>query len=349
MKTTNSLPKYWVVQCNTSNPNWRKVIDYLKNVHGEKWGGDVDGGLYGYDGGSCFNGTNVFNNISYFQNSPVVLTIEEFVEMTEGFVLPEKWCIKRNKENDKIVTDFINNYSESKHCYLDYNPKNPYLHYTKGVSSNCKPWNNYTEITFEQFKKHVLKTEETMRTITHTQAQSIIDIACRELKYRLFELWGKDIVMKKSIGISDTYYQAMRKACTSEQNQLFDEIFGSDKPTFKIGDWVYAERRSDDDWRDDAKYIPTFQIKEFSNCGGYARPEAGKTTGIHVNGLRLATQEEIQKAKYIPEGTPCLVRDIDEESWKFAYSNGDGTFNTGISNYAWRQVKVLDMKDLPKF
>ena len=230
MKTKNSLPKYWVVQCNTSNPNWRKVIDYLKNVHGKRWEGVCETAYYGYDGGKGWYGTNTFNYISLFENNPTLLTIEQFVEMTEGFVLPEKWCIKRDKENDKIVTDFINNYSESTHCYLDYNPKNPYLHYTKGISSDDKPWDNYTEITFEQFKKHVLKTEETMknRTITWSQAQQIIDIACRPWKDELFTKWGREIVLKESTGISEEFYQAMRKACTSEQNQLFDEIFGKD-------------------------------------------------------------------------------------------------------------------------
>ena len=350
MKTTNSLPKYWVVQCNTSNPNWRKVIDYLKNVHGKRWEGVCETAYYGYDGGKGWYGTNTFNYISLFENNPTLLTIEQFVEMTEGFVLPEKWCIKRDKENDKIVTDFINNYSESNHCYLDYNRENPYLHYTKGISSSCKPWDNYTEITFEQFKKHVLKPEETMKTITHTQAQSIIDIACREWKERLFELWGKDIVMKKSIGISGTYYQAMRKACTSEQHQLFDEIFDKDVK-FKVGDWIVPLKPLEN-YQGHGRNNRAYQIYDVELLGVRTYNEIGEKDGngfILFDEIRPATEEEIQKAQYIPKGTPCLVRDNDGLSWKFAYSNGNGTFNAGINNFAWQQVKVLDLNNLPKY
>lgn len=340
MKTKNNLPKYWVVQCNTLNPNWIKVIDYLKNVHNEKWAGDRNGNYYGYDGNIFWKGTNVYNTISKFINTPVVLTIEEFVEMTEGFVLPEKWCIKRNKENDKIVTDFINNYSESTHCYLDYNQKNPYLHYTKGVSSNDKPWDNYTEITFEQFKKYVLKTEETMKTITHTQAQQIIDIACATWKERLFTKWGRKIVFKETIQISDNDYQEMRNACTSEQHQLFDEIFGSDKPTFKIGDWVY--------WSGNKPIIAQIVREATYDRDCWVLNEKTHNS-CHQDLLRPATKAEIQKAKYIPEGTPCLVRDSIHSNWELVYSLGDGTYKGELSNRERKQVQVLDINNLPKF
>jgi len=338
-ENTNSLPKYWVVKSDTTNSNWRKVIEYLNKTYNRDWTGEKHNSYYGYDGGYCFGGTNNYYDLYSFKNTPVVLTIEEFVEMTEGFVLPEKWCIKRDDKNDKIVTDFINNYSESTHCYLRYNPENPYLHYVKkSVSSNGQPWNNYTEITFEQFKKYVLKTKETMKTITHTQAQQIIDIACPKWKGTLSERWGRHIVLKQSIAITEESYQEMRKACTSEQNELFDEIFGKDEPKFKVGDWVMYEGSF--------KAGP-YQIKSFRS-DGVALDQNGEVREVKSQ-YRLATEEEIQKAKYIPKGTPCLVRDVDAESWKFAYSSGDGTFKTSTSNYAWRQVQVLDINNLPKY
>jgi hypothetical protein len=410
MKTTNNLPKYWVVQCNTRNPNWKKVINYLHKVHGEIWVGLTDGAYYGYDGGlSCWNGTNVYNNISEFRNSPVVLTIEEFVEMTEGNIIPE-YVECTESASDGFTVGRIYNFPNP----IDNQLNKRYIDILNGGMWTFKP------STKKAFDKQQQKPKETMKTITHTQAQQIIDIACSKWKNELFDHWGKNIVLKHNIVITDEEYQRMRKACTHEQHQLFDEIFGIEsnfkvgdwvyvidggsgakgandkvgqitnessnngllsselginisigenvwkvspraelrlatenelKPKFKIGDWVYAEKNNADDWRDDAKYIPTFQIKEMSNCGGYARPEAGKTTGIHVDNLRLATEEEIQKAISIPipKGTPCLVRDNDDFAWKFAYSSGDGRFETGANNFKWKQVKVLDMKDLPKF
>lgn len=73
-----------------------------------------------------------------------------------------------------------------------------------------------------------LNGSEKMRTITHGQAQLIIDIACSTWKETLYQKWGKDIVFKKDINITEEYYQGMRKACTPEQNTLFDTIFGKD-------------------------------------------------------------------------------------------------------------------------
>jgi len=71
--------------------------------------------------------------------------------------LPEKWGIKRDNINDKIVTDYINKEYRGYHSYFSYNPYCPYLHSKPGVSSHVTLYPDYTEITFEQFKKWVLK------------------------------------------------------------------------------------------------------------------------------------------------------------------------------------------------
>jgi hypothetical protein len=78
----NRLPQYWVVQCDTTNPNWKKVINYLYETHGEKWGGDCDGSYYGYDGSAGYGGTNTYGRLSSFLNNPTLLTIEQFIELT---------------------------------------------------------------------------------------------------------------------------------------------------------------------------------------------------------------------------------------------------------------------------
>lgn len=336
----NSLPKYWVVQCNTKNPNWRKVIDYLKNVHGEKWDGDVDGSYYGYDGSSCWNGTNVYNNISEFRNSPVVLTIEEFVEMTEKkveFAVGTYLVFLKNYGSSNIGD--IDEIIEDETIYTCYCAKEK----TTTKTPDYVKWFATKEQAVKFSKTLTNKQEETMKTITHTQAQQIIDIACRTWKERLFIQWGKAIVLKQSIGISDNDYQKMREACTSEQNQLFDEIFGKDKPKFKAGDWVYIGK-SGNIWNSIVQLT-----RDADRKFGHAITKQGDETWFCVEFIeRLATEEEIQKAKYIPKGTPCLVRD-NIGSWKFAYSNGDGRFTTGAGYGTWGQVQVLDINNLPKY
>jgi len=76
-----------------------------------------------------------------------------------------------------------------------------------------------------------------MKTTTYEQGQRIIDVACKDWKQKLFALWGKKIVLKQYIEITEKLYQIMRNACTPKQHTLFDDIFGNDIP-FKIGDWV---------------------------------------------------------------------------------------------------------------
>lgn len=71
---------------------------------------------------------------------------------------------------------------------------------------------------------------------------------------------------------------------------------------------------------------------------------------MEPSAFRLATEEEIKKVKFIPKGTPCLVRDSEYDNWKLVYSNGDGKFANSGNEYihSWKQVQVLDINDLPK-
>lgn len=71
--------------------------------------------------------------------------------------LPEKWCIKRTRETWDIITDYFNDTFGN--TYLDDNWDYPYVHYTGNSTneSSSYVYNNYTEISFEDFKRLVLK------------------------------------------------------------------------------------------------------------------------------------------------------------------------------------------------
>jgi hypothetical protein len=84
------LPKYWVVQCDTKHPDWMKVVDYMNTLSGG-WTGKNNGDYYGFDGNRDHKGTNVWVNLRQFINNPTVLTIEEFVSLT-------------NKKSENMVT-----------------------------------------------------------------------------------------------------------------------------------------------------------------------------------------------------------------------------------------------------
>jgi hypothetical protein len=83
----------------------------------------------------------------------------QFVVKEPEFVLPEKWCILRTPENYKIINDwFMRNQTR---LWVICN-NDGYLHSTvlnsNWINNNYKN-GNHTEITFDQFKKYVLKEE----------------------------------------------------------------------------------------------------------------------------------------------------------------------------------------------
>jgi hypothetical protein len=75
----NKLPKYWVVKRDLSNPDWKKVIDYLNQLSGYDWGGKSFI-YYGTEYSSGI-GVNCFDELSHFNSNPILLTIEEFMEL----------------------------------------------------------------------------------------------------------------------------------------------------------------------------------------------------------------------------------------------------------------------------
>ena len=92
-----------------------------------------------------------------------VYTFEQFKEMylEEEFVLPEKWCVKVTDKTHKTISE------NSYRIFPNYET------YITSMLLSSKSWNSwdlnrdaikegYTEITFKQFLKYILK-QETMK------------------------------------------------------------------------------------------------------------------------------------------------------------------------------------------
>jgi hypothetical protein len=98
---------------------------------------------------------NNFNLIgsSELDSRNTLLTLNEFKQLIgiDDFVLPDKWCIRDIPE----VKDYFEKYNKG-----NYTCRNTaYLHYPR-IDRACYHktiQEGYTEITFEQFKKYVLK------------------------------------------------------------------------------------------------------------------------------------------------------------------------------------------------
>lgn len=58
-------------------------------------------------------------------------------------------------------------------------------------------------------------------------ARKIIGIACQEWQKKLLSKWDK-VLITGFVQVDEDFYTEMRAACTREQNELFDKIFGED-------------------------------------------------------------------------------------------------------------------------
>lgn len=80
----------------------------------------------------------------------------------DEFVLPEKWCIKRTAKNYDIITNYMNK-TYGTH-YIEGNIGFPFIHFEPIIKSENRSHNRmykgFTEITFDQFKKYVMKKDK---------------------------------------------------------------------------------------------------------------------------------------------------------------------------------------------
>lgn len=153
------------------------------------------------------------------------------LDIKDEFILPERWYIEITEENKPILEQWMgcNLYDHRGYISNDLfgaNKREGKYHYYEPSSPM------FTEITTEQFKEHILNKKQMSNRfpflLKKDDALKIIDVACESWKVKLAREWSIDIVLNKQIVITENRYQEMRSACTKEQHQLFDEIFGKD-------------------------------------------------------------------------------------------------------------------------
>lgn len=155
--------------------------------------------------------------------------------MTKEF--PEKWYMVCTKENQDVANKWrqsIATENKTEKVRIDYLFLSKHIidgtYFFKGclnLMKYNKNYKDYQEITFEQFKKYVLK-ENNMRTISAKQAQEIIDSISPHCAWKdtLFNKYGRDIFFNNPIKIDEEQYKTGFDVATSEQKQLLLAIIG---------------------------------------------------------------------------------------------------------------------------
>lgn len=222
----NRLPKYWVVQCPEKSNSEEldrfrnTVIRYMEEVIGERWRGDAYLSYYGYDGNSSFRGTNYNCSLKDFVNSPTLLTIDEFIELSkpiEVSKLPEKWRVFVKKYEDieeyliekyEKVDEWITATEEEFWLYSDSNTMWASPKYVS-IASDIE----YTEIDWNTFQENVLnkvnKSNEIKKPSTMNEFEFSVE-GSESLKKAFAEEVGVKFYTPESIDYNYIGYQEER-------------------------------------------------------------------------------------------------------------------------------------------
>jgi hypothetical protein len=144
------LPNYFVIKLEEKNPLWKNYIEWLRKTLDLSIAGNTNK-YYGLRDGEL-----IFSDKTY---KATIITLKEWDNIVnpKEFILPDQWCVcPIDEESDKILCQW------RRGCHTDSwsNSELSYhkMWYHKGHSG-------YPEITFEQFKKYVLKEKEIMKEI----------------------------------------------------------------------------------------------------------------------------------------------------------------------------------------
>lgn len=164
-----------------------------------------------------------------------IYTFEQFKEMylEEQFVLPEKWYIKSNGK--ETYTKYLVPYlKQIGYPYINWDGKDYYYHVFK---NNCSAYttklHDYKEITFEQFKKYVLK-QETMEKeiIGYKLVKHEYSDAARKIVDLDLPLTVDRITPKTKTHNSTIMYDRLKKAGVLEL--WFEPVYKEEKTIVKM-------------------------------------------------------------------------------------------------------------------
>ncbi len=156
-------------------------------------------------------------------------------------IIPEKWCIKITGENRDVVRDWFKENGKQwgvMGCLFSIG-----AFYHNGDVCNGPGRNsiakNHIEITFEQFKTHILKQKTVMPEqklrVPITDVLKIYSVACTSWKSKIATDYLPLIDSEQNITFQQHLVDKMFKAATKEQLPVLEEVFGkqSKEPTLK--------------------------------------------------------------------------------------------------------------------
>lgn len=147
----------WYVK-RIDDPRFQKVVNYVIEKSGKDEYFWTRWEFYGRDDSDIYlNGYQGCDSISYGFPNAKEITLDEFIEYSEPFVLPERWCIKLDFQE---AVDYANKFGKGISDGQYTIDTVSYAHFPIFVHGYCidnRVHKGYELITKEQFFKHVMK------------------------------------------------------------------------------------------------------------------------------------------------------------------------------------------------
>jgi hypothetical protein len=246
-----------------------------------------------------------------------IITFEEFLEEEGLWELPERWFILITDENRSILNDWKKTTGRRDDLF-DY--RYTLVGYDGGGGYTGWGYSLYPEITFEQFKKYVLKQNnmEEKEIIGYKLKED-----CKQYEEAALKImdtrWGDP----KYLVTVDSVIDKLKKAGVLDLwfEPVYKEI------SFKLGDWIFCEGADVVHKIKDCK-VEGSKLTFFCEI---ATPDCERAWPLSQ--IRLATVEEIKnclieeaKSRY-PEGTrfrSLIHNDLEVIVKKFWHIDTDG-------------------------
>lgn len=290
--------------------------------------------------------TKYTNNTFIFKPSTKEAYDAQFVVKEPEFVLPEKWCIKQNIS--KEICDWFNKNgtiaarTTGAYTYLNYPGINGYF------CDQIKP--GFTEITFEQFKKYVLKETEELSPL---KLAAIEHPRLAKIESKPFEILSivNNITKEKLDLNKDGYFRS--KYSSIHLNNINDKysivsVVNKEGNIFEIGDTIISIKSK-------RKTVQT--IKSFQYSADKLKIQA--VTTLHVKGINIERLEhfiEVEPEFVLPDTWYVVVNkeNLDTLSkWMFKNSNfklaiggivGKNNFQGCKNSKGWNETKIIKGK-----
>lgn len=198
-------------------------------------------------------------------------------------------------------------------------------------------------------------------------ASTILSIAGNSWKKKLANKWGSDLVFQNYTMINKQFYNEMRSACTKEQNELFDEIFGKDKVEIDFSilndEDVFYIKGNHSEYLFKGKNlfessIQSLNILNKHDC--YYYKDSGPFIKSNITEIRKATKEEQElyythypqwSIKDAKDGEPVWVRVRHSTEWYLRYATGRGSIylnqKKSGKDSTWVHYMKFDPNNLP--